>query len=98
MKRVFLNQAIIIFGSALVALGVNMFLVPANISSGGITGVATILLRLFGLRISVVNLILNGVLLLVGLKITTKKIIFRTLVGILYLSLFFEITGYLPGY
>ena len=98
MKRIFLNQAIIILGSALVAIGVNVFLVPANISSGGITGVATILLRLFGVRISIVNLILNGVLLLVGLKITTKPIIFRTLVGIVYLSVFFEITAYLPAY
>lgn len=98
MKRFFLNQVIIIFGTLLIALGVNVFMLPGNINGGGITGIATILFHLFGIRISFVNLFINGVLLFFGYRFFDRETLIKTLSGIIYLSFFFEMTNYVPVY
>lgn len=40
----------IIAGATLVALAYNMFLLPAKLAAGGISGVSTVLYELYGLR------------------------------------------------
>ncbi|MBQ7760479.1 MAG: YitT family protein [Clostridia bacterium] len=85
-------------GSFILALGINVFLSPNKISSGGISAIGTILIHLFGIKISITNTILNLVLLLLGIKILGRKAILKTIIGIASLSLFLEITSYLPSY
>ena len=59
MKK-FVKQIIgTIIGSFLIAAGVSLFLLPNKLSSGGLSGIATITYYLFNAPMGVVILILN---------------------------------------
>jgi uncharacterized membrane-anchored protein YitT (DUF2179 family) len=95
-KQHLISLLFIVLGSFILALGINMFLVPNKISSGGISTIGTMLLHLFNIKMSVTNLILNGVLFVLGFKFLGKIEVVKTLVGIGMLSLFLELTSYMP--
>lgn len=88
----------IILGAFLLSLGLNVFLVPQKISTGGIGTIATVLKHLFSVPLSLTNIILNGILFLFGVKILGKKALIKTVLGIVSLSLFLEITAFIPTY
>ena len=88
----------ITLGAFLLALGLNVFLVPKKISTGGIGTIATVLKHLFSVPLSLTNIILNGILFLFGVKILGKKALIKTVLGIASLSLFLEITAFIPTY
>lgn len=79
-------------GSFLVALGVNFFLVPCKISTGGVSGLGTIFYYFFGIPLSLTVFIVNVVLFLIGYRLLKRASIIRTGAGILFLSLFLELT------
>ncbi|MBE7091959.1 MAG: YitT family protein [Clostridiales bacterium] len=89
---------VIIFGAFFLSLGLNVFLVPQKISTGGISSIATILKHLFNVPLSLTIIILNGILFLFGVKILGKKALIKTVLGIVSLSLFLEITSFIPIY
>lgn len=60
------DYATITVGALLVALAVRIFLVPNNVVTGGLTGVAQLLSSLVGTPVGVVVLILNLPLLMIG--------------------------------
>lgn len=82
----------IAIGSFLVALGVNFFLVPCKISTGGVSGLGTIFYYFWNIPISLTVLIVNVVLFLVGYRLLKRESVIRTGAGILFLSLFLELT------
>ncbi len=88
----------IIFGAFFLSLGLNVFLVPQKLSTGGIGTIATVLKHLFNVPLSLTNIILNGILFLFGVKILGKKALIKTVLGIVSLSLFLEITAFIPTY
>ena len=92
------QTACIVLGSFILALGVNLFLTPNKISSGGISSIGTILLHLFGVKMSVTNLALNAVLFLLGFKYLGREAVVKTVIGILALTASLEVTSYLPNY
>lgn len=85
-------------GSFLVALGVNFFLVPCKISTGGISGLGTILYYFFNIPLSLTVFAVNVVLFLVGYRLLNRSSIIKTGAGILFLSLFLELTDGLLVY
>lgn len=96
IKRILKDYIIIITGSFFVASGLNMFLVPFRLSSGGIGTFGTILLYLFKIPLSITNLIFNAILFVLGYKFLGKGAVIKTVVGILSLSIFLEITTHFP--
>ena len=58
----------IIVGSVLVGIGVNLFFVPNQVVSGGVTGVAILIHYAFGLPVGLMTLVFNLPLLLIGWK------------------------------
>ena len=70
----------------------------SRISAGGISSVGTVLSHLFGIRMSVTNLFFNGILFAFGYKSLGKYAVVQTLIGIIMLSAFFEITSIIPVY
>ncbi len=98
MKTVFAEQGCIIFGTLLLAISINLFLAPNKISAGGVTSVGTVLLHLFHIKLSVTNLVCNAVLFLLGYRYLGKYAVAKTVSGTLFLSLFLELTSYLPIY
>ena len=88
----------IAIGCFVLAIGVTLFLSPNRVSSGGISTVGTVLLHLFGVRISLTNILANALLFSFGFRYLEKYAIVKTLEGILFFSLSLELISLLPVY
>ncbi|MCK8816000.1 YitT family protein [Natroniella sulfidigena] len=73
-------------GSILISLALVIFLVPNRIAAGGVSGLATVLFHLFNWPVGTVILALNVPLFLLGVKELGAKFGFKTLYGIIVLS------------
>ena len=96
IRKVVKDYLILVTGAFLLASGLNAFLVPCKLSSGGVSAIGTMLLYLANVPISVTNLAVNAVLFLFGYKYVGKGAVLKTVVGIAALSAFLEITKYFP--
>lgn len=79
-------------------MSINVFLLPNNISAGGISSVGVILFHLFKIRISITNLIFNAVLFFFGYKNLGRYAVVKTALGTVLLSLFLELSSGFPVY
>lgn len=98
VKTILFEQAFIAAGTFLMALSAAMFLAPGKISTGGVTTVATVLLHLFGIKLSITNLVLNAVLFVLGYRHLGKYAIAKTVSGTLLFTVFLEVVSYFPPY
>ena len=97
-KRYIIDFLMITLGSLAIAVGTNVFLLPSKLSTGGISGVGIILYHLFSVPLSVTVLVLNAVLFIFGYKLLRRSSLFKTALGIALLSVFLELTSFLPSY
>lgn len=74
------------------AIGLNMFLEPYTIASGGLTGLAIVFKSLFNTPLWLINLAFNIPLFIIGIKILGKRDAIKTLIGILLLTFFLKVT------
>ncbi|WP_251672051.1 YitT family protein [Sporosarcina sp. NCCP-2331] len=79
-------------GSLIFALGINYFAIPNMLSEGGVIGITIITYYLFEWSPGLVSFILNLVLIAVGYKFFSRKTIIYTLVTIVFMSIFLELT------
>jgi uncharacterized membrane-anchored protein YitT (DUF2179 family) len=94
MKKVFNRlkpHAIITLGLFINALGWTIFLIPAKITGGGVSGIATLIFYATGIPMGIPYLILNGILLIISFRILGTKFVFRTIYSVLILSLFYSL-------
>lgn len=96
MKRCIYSYFLIFSGTLLLALGINLFLLPQKLSTGGVSGIGTVLKYMFNVPLSLTNVIFNFFLFLLGFKMLGKNSVIRTVVGIVFLTVNLEITSYLP--
>lgn len=92
MKKLIKDYFIIALGSFILALGINILLVPVKISTGGISGIATVLYYLFNIPMSVTTLVINLALFAFGYRTLKKSAVLKNLAGIVFLSLFLQLT------
>lgn len=90
-----LDYLIITFGCLLVALGLDLFLIPNKITAGGISGVSTILFHVAGLPVGLTMLAFNAVLFLIAFFMLGKEFGLRSLVATILLSLLVDGVTYL---
>jgi uncharacterized membrane-anchored protein YitT (DUF2179 family) len=81
----------ITFGLLLFALGWVVFLIPAEITGGGVSGVGAVLYFAAKIPVSVTYLSVNVVLVLIAIKILGANFGVKTIYSILVLSAFFAI-------
>lgn len=81
----------ILFGLALYALGWTGFLLPHEITTGGITGLAALVFFANGLPVAVTYFSINIVLLIISIRMFGWKFSIRTIVGVLVLTLFLSV-------
>lgn len=98
IKQITRQYGFIALGSAILALGLNQFLVPLKMSSGGISAIGGIMLHLFNVPLSVTTLVLNAILFIFGFKYLGKSGVVKTVAGIVFLSFFLEVCTYFPVY
>jgi len=96
--RIMSDYVYIAIASFILAFAVNFFLVPSKISTGGLSGVGNILLYIFNIPLSVTTLAFNAVLFVFGYRMLERGAVVKTVFGILFLSLFLELTSFLPTY
>lgn len=97
-KRVLKEQLGMLFGTFVLAVSINVFLTPNKVSAGGVSSLGTILLYLFGIKMSLTNLAANVLLFLLGYRMLGKQAVLKTALGIVYLSVFLELTLLIPAY
>jgi len=81
---------IILIGAALVAAGFNLMLIPHQLLSGGISGIAMLIGYFANLDISMLYLILNLPVILWGLFVLGKRFIYLSVVSIAFTVLFMQ--------
>ncbi|MEK3823079.1 YitT family protein [Paenibacillus sp. FSL K6-1558] len=92
MKRRITDILFIMAGAFLFALAVNLFVIPNDLAEGGVTGITIILYYLFHWSPGLMNLILNGILLLVGYKFLDRTTTVYTIIAVIFNSLFLHLT------
>lgn len=88
---------LVLLGNMLYALTVKLFLMPADLMTGGTTGIALAVNHAFGIPISYFVLVFNIVMLLVGLMVLGKKFAVTTIISTFAYPIFLEILNRLLG-
>lgn len=84
-------------GVLLAALGINLFLAPHAIVSGGASGIAILVNRLTGFPMGVFMLLVNIPLFLIGTIVLGYGFGIRSIYGTVLFSVFTDATAFLPG-
>lgn len=92
--RIVADYSQIIIGSFLVGIGVNLFFVPNQVVSGGVTGIAILIHYAFDTPVGLVNLLLNIPLLVIGWRWAGGfRFLVRTGLAVAILSATIDLTG-----
>ena len=81
------SHAIITFGLLCTALGWGAFLIPSNVTGGGVSGVAAIIYFGTGFPPSITYLLVNTVLILVSMKVVNVNFGLKSVYGVIIFSL-----------
>ena len=85
---------LIILGSYIISLGINMFLLPHKMTTGGASGVATILYYISNMPMGVTILLINLPLFIISLLKLGVKFSAKTILSTVLLSAFLEMFTY----
>ena len=80
-----------ILGAFIMAIAVSLFLLPNELSSGGFSGIATILYYLFNFPVGTTIIILNVPLFIFATLKIGKRFLLKSLLGTISLSIFIDI-------
>lgn len=80
-----------ILGAFVMAVGVSLFLLPNQLSSGGIAGIATVTYYLFNIPMGIMIILINVPLFLFSIYKIGKRFFFKSLIGTISLSIFIDI-------
>ncbi|MDF2878632.1 MAG: YitT family protein [Clostridia bacterium] len=83
----------IILGTLLLAIATNGILIPNKLLSGGITGLSILLYFLFDLKVSVLVILFNIPLFILGLFFLRKTYLAYSLFGMITLAVWLELTA-----
>ena len=92
MQRRLLDYSALILGSFIFAIGINYFAIPNMLSEGGVIGITIITYYLFEWSPGLVSFILNVTLVAIGYKFFSKRTIIYTVITIVFMSVFLELT------
>lgn len=87
------EYGLLLAGCFLIAVSFNLFLNPNEIASGGVSGISTIVQRLFGIEPAIMQWLLNIPLFILGLLLLGGQFGLKTAVGSMVLPLFVLLTS-----
>lgn len=91
LKEELLSLVMIIFGNLIIATGVTVFILPLNILSGGVAGIAVALKPIFHLSPTFVINALTIILYIVGIAVLGKKFALKTVLSTIVYPLFITV-------
>ncbi|WP_051088676.1 YitT family protein [Siminovitchia fordii] len=92
----FIEYLYIILGAALVGLSYNIFLLPARLAAGGVSGISTILYELYQYNPAYVQWLINIPVFIVGFLVLGKDFSFKTLVGTFFVPFTIWLSADIP--
>lgn len=92
--HLFKDIILMIVGSYLVSLSINMFLLPHKMSTGGASGIATIIYYIFKVPMGITILAINLPLFIISIIKLGKGFTFKTITSTVLLSVFLELFKY----
>ncbi|ASN07231.1 YitT family protein [Virgibacillus necropolis] len=95
-NRILKEYVLIIVGATLVALAYNMFLLPAKLAAGGISGVSTILFELYGLNPAFTQFLINIPVFIIGWLILGNDFGGKTLLGTFWVPFIIWLSADIP--
>jgi len=88
----------ILAGSVILAVGMNMFMIPNMLAPGGVSGLAVVLYHLFRLPVGATIILLNIPLFIAGYLVLGPRVVIQSLLGTFLFSIAIEATApYLPA-
>lgn len=87
VMRIIFEYASVLLGSAIVAISFNIFLLPNEVASGGVSGISTILKGVFDWKPAFVQWAFNIPLFVLGVVLLGKNFGLKTAVGTIFLPL-----------
>lgn len=91
IPRIFIETILTIIGSGTMAVGVALFLLPNQLSSGGIAGIATITYYLLKIPMGTMILLINIPLFIFSFFKIGKSFFIKSLIGTISLSYFIDL-------
>lgn len=95
-KSQFMQYMYILIGSTIVGITYNMFLLPAKLAAGGISGLSTILFELYAISPAISQFAINIPIFILGWLILGKDFSWKSLVGISFLPLVIFLSEDIP--
>lgn len=92
--KIFLRLCLILLGCFITAMGFNLFLIPAHLLTGGISGISMIVYYLTGLPVGAQNLVYNLPILYLAYRIFGKRYFMDTIIGTVAFSLILDATAF----
>lgn len=92
-KTIIKEYLMLLIGCTMLAVCTTMLMVPNNIGSGGVTGIALCLNKLFGAKIGLSSILMNIPLFLFGYKLLGNKFTIRSVIAVIYSSLLMDNIG-----
>ena len=95
----FLDYALLLVGATIQGLGLRLFLIPANLASGGVSGISQLINHFTGWPIGLMVLIGNFPLFLIGWRfLGGQRFAFRTAFAVIVYSLVVDLLPSLHGF
>lgn len=90
VKKLIIELMGTIIGSFIMAISVSLFLLPNQLSSGGIAGIATITYYLLNIPMGTMILLINVPLFILAIFKIGKSFFFKSMIGTITLSVFID--------
>ena len=90
IPKIIIEIILTMMGSAIMAVGISLFLLPNQLSSGGISGIATITYYLLNIPMGTMILLINIPLFLFSFFKVGKNFFIKSLIGTISLSYFID--------
>lgn len=90
IRKIVIEIIYTIIGSFIMAVGISLFLLPNQLSSGGVSGIATITYYLFSLPMGTVILLINIPLFIFSIFKIGKSFFIKSIFGTISLAIFID--------
>lgn len=93
LKELIADILKIAIGSLIIAIGLELFLIPNQLSTGGFSGISTIIYYMMHIPVGTTMLILNIPLFLIAFFKVGKRFFIKSIIGTILLSIFLNAFG-----
>ena len=96
MKKRIQEYILVMMGTTMCAAAFGMFILPKGFLAGGVTGSARLICSVIDIPVSILVLMINITLLLMGLIVMGRQFVSKSVFSSLYFPLALEVTQHIP--